>query len=454
MAVRRQQELLDGNRTDPPSLVRTVKSLIPVLPCSTFSTALLGWILFYLTCRYRLLGEQTFTLGNFQSRLQVYKVLSYVFIHRSMSALVCNILMLWYFGGAMEKDIGTVKFAYLTLLLTILSGINYVIIGSIFFGLENLKEIQGFTVVVFAFAGMSVVLSPMKSVVFITTIKVIYLPFVLLILSLFIPESSILGNICGIAAGVAYAYGRKYFPYLDMHELTAASLERYFPFNNLKKLPGITFYSALWEVRHVETTNRCNPKPGSYPTQTYYYPPSTDPAYSYYSAILKEQISLHGNVQQPHLSYNLERTPGFGYDAERSSVHGHSHDIMHPSGHVFNHNLRETLGHGHSHDVGHTPGRELGHEFGLASGHSHCHDLGHASGYGHSHDIFISKYGDTHDLGHGHDLGCTNYPEHGHTCDHKPSYQYSEDVQYSSPGLPQGVESSASEQDSFSVLMG
>ncbi|XP_072099208.1 rhomboid domain-containing protein 2 isoform X1 [Mobula birostris] len=442
MAVRRQQEQLGDNRTEPPSLVRMVKSLIPVLPCSTFSTALFGWILFYLTCRYKLLGEQTFTLGNFQSRLQVYRVLSYVFIHRSMSALVCNILMLWHFGGAMEKDIGTVKFAYLTLLLAILSGINYVIIGSIFFGLENLKEIQGFTVVVFAFVGMSVVLSPMRSVVFITTIKVIYLPFVLLILSLFIPESSILGNICGIAAGVVYAYGRKYFPYLDMHELTAASLERYFPFNNLKNLPGITFYSALWEVRHVETTNRCNPKPGSYPTQTYYYPSSTDPEHCYNSAILKQQISLYGNVQQQHHSYNLERTPGFGYDV----VHGYSHDIMHPSGHVFNHNLRQALGHGHSHDVGHTPGRGLGCEFGLASGHSHCHDFGHASGHGHSHDVFISE--------HGHDLGHTNNPEDGHTCDHKPSYQYSGDVQYSSPGLQKGVKSSASKQDSFSVLMG
>ncbi|XP_051891513.1 rhomboid domain-containing protein 2 isoform X2 [Pristis pectinata] len=256
MAVRREQEQQEESRSEPPSLVQMVKGLIPVLPCATVSAALLGWILFYLTCRYRVLDEQTFTLGNFQSRLQVYKVLSYVFIHKSMSALVCNVLMLWYFGGAMEKDIGTVKFAYLTLLLAILSGIIYVIIGSIFFGLEKLKEIQGFTVVVFAFVGMSVFLSPMKSVVFITTIKVIYLPFVLLVLSIFIPESSILGNVSGIAAGIVYAYGRRYFPYLDMHEMTAASLERYFPFNSLKNLPGIAFYSALWEVRNVETTNR------------------------------------------------------------------------------------------------------------------------------------------------------------------------------------------------------
>lgn len=132
----------------------------------------------------------------------VYKVLSYMFIHKSMSALVCNVAMLWYFGGAMERDIGTVKFAYLTLLLAILAGIIYLMIGSIIFGLDNLKGIQGFTVVVFSFVGLSVSLSPMKSVVFITTIKVIYLPFILLALSLFIPESSILGNICGIGAGV------------------------------------------------------------------------------------------------------------------------------------------------------------------------------------------------------------------------------------------------------------
>lgn len=52
------------------------------------------------------------------------------------------------------------------------------------------------------------------------------------------------------------AYGRPFVPYLDMTETTAVSMERYFPFNNLKNLPGITFYSALWEVRNVEVTDR------------------------------------------------------------------------------------------------------------------------------------------------------------------------------------------------------
>ncbi|XP_078081270.1 uncharacterized protein rhbdd2 isoform X3 [Mustelus asterias] len=56
--------------SQPPSLVRMVKSVIPVLPCATVSTALLGWIIFYLTCRYKVLDEHTFTLGHFQSRLQ------------------------------------------------------------------------------------------------------------------------------------------------------------------------------------------------------------------------------------------------------------------------------------------------------------------------------------------------------------------------------------------------
>uniref|UniRef100_UPI00398F6C8E rhomboid domain-containing protein 2 isoform X2 n=1 Tax=Pristiophorus japonicus TaxID=55135 RepID=UPI00398F6C8E len=256
MAARRDGPTPNTQRSSPPSLVRFVRSLIPILPCATVSTALLGWIFFYLTCRYKVLDPHTFTLGNFQSRLQVYKLLSYVFIHKSMSALVCNVIMLWYFGGAMEKDIGTVKYAYLTLLFSILTGIIYTSISSIFFELQKLKEIQGFTVVVFAYVGMAVFLSPMKNIVFITNIKMAYLPFVLLVLALFVPESSVFGNVCGIAAGVIYAYGRKYFPYLDLHELTAASLERYFPFDRLKQIPGITFYASLWEVRNVEVTNR------------------------------------------------------------------------------------------------------------------------------------------------------------------------------------------------------
>ncbi|XP_072325326.1 uncharacterized protein rhbdd2 isoform X5 [Scyliorhinus torazame] len=212
--------------SQPPSLVQIVKSLSPVLPCANVSTALLGWIIFYLSCRCNMFDARTFTLGHFHSRLQVYKVFTYTFIHKSMSALVCNVLMLWYFGGAMEKNIGTVKYGYLNLLFTVLTGILYVLFGSIIYGLQNLKDIQGFTVVVFSHVGMSVFLSPLKHVVFITTIKLIYLPFILLFLAIFIPETSILGNVCGLGAGFAYAYGRQYFPHLDLHEMTAASMER------------------------------------------------------------------------------------------------------------------------------------------------------------------------------------------------------------------------------------
>ncbi|XP_067864090.1 rhomboid domain-containing protein 2-like isoform X2 [Heptranchias perlo] len=338
-----------------------------------------------------------------------------------MSALVCNVLMLWYFGGAVEKDIGTVKHAYLTLLFAVLTGIIYAVIGSILFGLQNLKEIQGFTIIVFAYVGMSVYLSPMKYIVLITNVKMIYLPLVLLIVALFIPESSILGNICGIGAGLAYAYGRKYFPYLDLHEMTAASLERYFPFNYLKHLPGLTFYSALWEVRNVEVTNRCNPKPGSYPTQTYYFPPSTVPQYHHYSGIVNEQVHWYAHEHQQRSSYGLEYGPGLEYDVGHTSGHGHSHDFRH------------TSGHGHTHDVGHTPGHGHSHDLGCTSGHGHSHDLGHTSGHGHSHDL-------GHTSGHGHSHDLAHNPGHRHICDHESDYQSAElygQVQFNSPGLQQ-----------------
>ncbi|XP_078081269.1 rhomboid domain-containing protein 2 isoform X2 [Mustelus asterias] len=330
--------------SQPPSLVRMVKSVIPVLPCATVSTALLGWIIFYLTCRYKVLDEHTFTLGHFQSRLQVYRLLSYMFIHKSMSALVCNVFTLWYFGGAMEKNVGTVKYAYLTLLFTVLAGIIYALIGSMFYGLQNLKDIQGFTVVVFAFVGMSVFLSPMNHVIFITTIKLVYLPFILLFLALFIPESSILGNVCGLGAGVVYAYGRQFFPYLDLHEMSAASMERYFPFNYLKNIPGITFYSALWEVRNVEVTTRCNPKPGSYPTQTYYFPSATDSHYYQYSQHANEQIHWFGPGHQQPFNYGVASAPSLKYDVGP----GHSHDLGYISQRGHDHFVGHTSAHGHT----------------------------------------------------------------------------------------------------------
>ncbi|XP_048413556.2 uncharacterized protein rhbdd2 isoform X2 [Stegostoma tigrinum] len=412
-----QQQQQQQQHAPPPSLVRMVKSVIPVLPCATVSTALLGWIMFYLTCRYKMFDEHTFTLGHFTSRLQVYKLFSYVFIHKSMSALVCNVLMLWYFGGAMEKSIGTVKYAYLTLLFTILTGIIYLLIGSMIFGLRNLKEIQGFTTLVFACVGMSVFLSPMKYIVFITTIKLIYLPFILLAIAIFIPESSIIGNVCALGAGVAYVYGRRFFPYLDLHEMTAASMERNFPFTYLKVIPGITFYSALWEVRNVEITDRCNPRPGSYPTQTYYFPPATDSQYNQFS-----KIYWSGSEQQQNPSYGLEYVRRLKYDA----------------GYGQNYNLGSTSGHGHNHNVGHTP----------AYGHSH--DLGHTPGHGHSHDLgCIPGHGDSHDPAHN--------PGHTHTCDHKGDYQYAAKVPFNSPGLQQSYDPSPSVrkdfEDSCSVVM-
>ncbi|XP_041052717.1 rhomboid domain-containing protein 2-like isoform X2 [Carcharodon carcharias] len=385
MADRRgEQPPRPGQQQQPPSLVQMVKSMIPVLPCATVSTALLGWIIFYLTCRFKVFDEHTFTLGHLHSRLQVYKLLSYMFIHKSMSALVCNVLILWYFGGALEKNIGTVKYAYLTLLFTVLAGIIYALIGSIFFGLQNLKEIQGFTVVVFAYVGMSVFLSPMKHIVFITTIKLVYLPFILLVIAIFIPESSIVD-----------AYGRRYFPYLDLHEMTAASLERYFPFNRLKDIPGITFYSALWEVRNVEVTDRCNPKPGSYPTQTYYFPPATDSQCYQYSQLVKEQTHWFGLHQQSP-SYGVEYTSRSKYDVGL----GHSHDLSY------------TSQHGHNHYVGHT------------FGHGHSHDLGHTSGHGHSHDL-------------------ESNPGHVHICDHKRDYQYTGKIPFNSPVLQQSYKNPA-----------
>ncbi|GCB68756.1 uncharacterized protein rhbdd2 isoform X1 [Scyliorhinus torazame] len=386
--------------SQPPSLVQIVKSLSPVLPCANVSTALLGWIIFYLSCRCNMFDARTFTLGHFHSRLQVYKVFTYTFIHKSMSALVCNVLMLWYFGGAMEKNIGTVKYGYLNLLFTVLTGILYVLFGSIIYGLQNLKDIQGFTVVVFSHVGMSVFLSPLKHVVFITTIKLIYLPFILLFLAIFIPETSILGNVCGLGAGFAYAYGRQYFPHLDLHEMTAASMERYFPFNLMGDIPGITFYSALWEVRNVDVTNRCNPKPGSYPTQKYYFPPATDSQYYQYSQIANEPIHWFGPEHQQSPSYGLEYSPRLKYDVG----HGHCHELGYTSQHGHNHYVGRTSGHGHSQDLGCT------------SGHGHSHDLGCTPGQGHSHE-----------LGH----------TPGHTFDHKRDYQYSEKLQFHSSGLQQ-----------------
>uniref|UniRef100_V9L787 Rhomboid domain-containing protein 2-like protein n=1 Tax=Callorhinchus milii TaxID=7868 RepID=V9L787_CALMI len=244
-------------RPPTPTLANLVRSSLPEVPCGTACVIILAVFTYWLTCSLGLLGTAAFTLAPAtMSRYQVYRIYSYVFIHKTMSALVCNILLFWHFSRGLEKSVGTVKYWYLIFVFTLLTAILYISLGTLMVGMKNIREIQGFTILVSSIVGMIVPLSPMKTIVFITNVKTVHLPLVLLFVALFIPESYILGNICGLGVGFFYALGRRYFRFLDMSESTAASLEGHYPFTQLKEISGTTYYPALWEERNLELTDR------------------------------------------------------------------------------------------------------------------------------------------------------------------------------------------------------
>ncbi|XP_042201974.1 rhomboid domain-containing protein 2 [Callorhinchus milii] len=312
-------------RPPTPTLANLVRSSLPEVPCGTACVIILAVFTYWLTCSLGLLGTAAFTLAPAtMSRYQVYRIYSYVFIHKTMSALVCNILLFWHFSRGLEKSVGTVKYWYLIFVFTLLTAILYISLGTLMVGMKNIREIQGFTILVSSIVGMIVPLSPMKTIVFITNVKTVHLPLVLLFVALFIPESYILGNICGLGVGFFYALGRRYFRFLDMSESTAASLEGHYPFTQLKEISGTTYYPALWEERNLELTDRIKPSPGSYPTQTYYCPATIPGA-------VNELGHWYGTQHQQRPGQ------GLGYSYGQCGDHQHAERCEQPQIHPHRH---------------------------------------------------------------------------------------------------------------------
>ncbi|NXS58699.1 RHBD2 protein, partial [Brachypteracias leptosomus] len=170
----------------------------------------------------------------------VHRLITYIFVYEDLVSLACGAVIIWYFAGSFERNVGTVKHCFLTIIFAILSALLYLLLEAVFSGVSEVEDAQGFMPVAFATLGVSTTRSQMKrTLVLGVRVPVVLVPWFLLCLAGFVPHSSLMGNLCGLLAGEAYGLG--YCFCLDLPESLASKLDKVFPFSLLRRIPGLRY---------------------------------------------------------------------------------------------------------------------------------------------------------------------------------------------------------------------
>ncbi|XP_053563397.1 rhomboid domain-containing protein 2 [Bombina bombina] len=260
--------------------------------------------------------------------IDVHRLITYICFHEDLSSLVCSCLLIWYFGGGFEENMGTVKFFFLTPLFAVSSGLVYLAILATGLHLPMDDRVQGFTAVAFSMMCVFIARSSLKRLMFfgfMVPIKI--MPLLFLLLALFIPHAPVLSNVCGILVGTVYGMGSCFF--LDLPESLMSRLEQMLPFKLLKRLPFVKYIPATLAERNASQTRKINPPPGSYPTQQYYTPsPGLSKSYNpYHNARPTGTWPAAASVG----SYPTQVVTGSPPQINHSCTAGHSHTEAHSS---------------------------------------------------------------------------------------------------------------------------
>ncbi|XP_010147366.1 PREDICTED: rhomboid domain-containing protein 2, partial [Eurypyga helias] len=242
----------------------------------------------------------------------IHRLVTYIFVYEDLTSLTCGAVIIWYFAGSFEKNVGTVKHCFLTVAFAILSALLYLLLETVVSRVSEVEDAKGFTPVAFATLGVSTTRSRMKrTLVFGVRVPVVLVPWFMLCIAWFIPHSSLLSNLCGLLAGEAYGLG--YCFCLDFPESMSSKLDRVFPFSLLKRIPGLKYIPGPLAERRTLESSKINPAPGAYPTQSYYC--SSPPALPAFQV-------QHPNAQSQGFQHAL------GYE---SSWHSHAAGHSFPS---------------------------------------------------------------------------------------------------------------------------
>lgn len=134
----------------------------------------------------------------------VHRLLTYIFSYDDVISLSCGAVLVWYFAGSFEKNVGTAKHCFLTVLFAVLSALLYLLLAAVVSRVVEVEDPRGFMPVAFAMLGVSTTRSRMRRALFLgVRVPVVLVPWFLLCVAWFIPRSSLLGNICGLLVGEA-----------------------------------------------------------------------------------------------------------------------------------------------------------------------------------------------------------------------------------------------------------
>ncbi|XP_061105004.1 rhomboid domain-containing protein 2 isoform X2 [Conger conger] len=272
---------------------------------------------------YRSLGTSVVVNGH------VHKLLTYSFFHKDAVQLLLGACVLVPFGSSLERNLGTVRFAYLLLLLSAWTGLMHTLLELLLFPAAERSYVQGFIPVSLSLLGMTTVHSHMRKAVLLgVSVPTAVLPWILLLFTVIIPDTVFLCNAIGILVGEIYGMG--WFSLLDMSEARASVLDKKTPCRLLRTMVGSLYVPASSEERRKTLPQTFAPPPGSYPVQAY------APASSVPSAQAKAGPPLEYEGWQ-HSTY----TQGGFTPPLFNQGHGHAHGCGH--GHSHGH------GHGHGH---------------------------------------------------------------------------------------------------------
>lgn len=134
----------------------------------------------------------------------VHRLVTYIFVYEDLVSLACGVVIIWYFAGSFEKNVGTVKHCFLTSAFAVLSALLYLLLEPIVSWVSAVEDAQGFTPVAFATLGVSTTRSRMRrTLVLGVRVPVVLVPWFMLCIAWFIPRSSLLSNLCGLLVGEA-----------------------------------------------------------------------------------------------------------------------------------------------------------------------------------------------------------------------------------------------------------
>ncbi len=146
-----------------------------------------------------------FCVTSFLSPLfTVYKLFTYFLYHKNMMLLFLSGLVMAFPCSGLERGIGTVRFLYRSLLLSSICGLLHVLLESLLFSPASRSSVNGLVPLALSVLGMMTINSVMrKAYIMGVSVPTASLPWIILIiLTLFFPNTFFLCNVLAIVTGM------------------------------------------------------------------------------------------------------------------------------------------------------------------------------------------------------------------------------------------------------------